>query len=97
MNGEQTGTIRITVGADKGYDTEDFINELRTMNATPHVAAKAKRVGYRRPSHAACRLRHQQRIRKRIEEEFGWSKTVALAAKTMLRGVERFGADRCPY
>ena len=33
---------RVTLGADKGYDTEDFVNELRTMNVTPHVAAKAK-------------------------------------------------------
>ena len=41
--------IRVTLGADKGYDTEDFVNELRTMNVTPHVAAKAKRVRHRRP------------------------------------------------
>ena len=33
---------RLTLGADKGYDSEDFVNELRSMNVTPHVAAKAK-------------------------------------------------------
>ena len=33
---------RVTLGADKGYDTQDFVNELRTMNVAPHVAAKAK-------------------------------------------------------
>lgn len=84
---------RITLGADKGYDAEDFVNELRAMNVTPHVAAKTKGSAIdgrttRHPGYATS-----QRIRKRIEETFGWSKTVGLGAKTMLRGLERVGAQ----
>ena len=85
--------VRITLGADKGYDAEDFVNELRSMNVTPHVAAKAKgsAIDGRTTRHAGYTI--SQRIRKRIEEPFGWSKTVGLAAKTMLRGLERVGAQ----
>jgi len=85
--------VRITVGADKGYDAEDFVNELRAMNVTPHVAAKAKgsAIDGRTTRHAGYAI--SQRIRKRIEEPFGWSKTVGLAAKTMLRGLDRVGAQ----
>jgi transposase/IS5 family transposase len=84
---------RITLGADKGYDTEDFVNELRSMNVTPHVAAKAKgsALDGRTTRHAGYAV--SQRIRKRIEEVFGWGKTVGPIAKTMLRGVERVGAQ----
>ena len=85
--------MRITVGADKGYDTEDFVNELRAMNVTPHVAAKAKgsAIDGRTTRHTSYAI--SQRFRKRIEEAFGWSKTIGPAAKTMLRGVERVGAQ----
>lgn len=85
--------VRITLGADKGYDAEDFVNELRSMNVTPHVAAKAKgsALDRRTTRHAGYAL--SQRIRKRIEEAFGWSKTVGPAAKTMLRGLDRVGAQ----
>jgi hypothetical protein len=84
---------RITLGADKGYDTEDFVNELRSMNVTPHVAAKAKgsALDGRTTRHAGYAV--SQRIRKRIEEVFGWGKTVGPLAKTMLRGIERVGAQ----
>jgi transposase len=85
--------VRITLGADKGYDAEDFVNELRSMNVTPHVAAKSKgsAIDGRTTRHAGYAI--SQRIRKRIEEPFGWSKTVGLAAKTMLRGLERVGGQ----
>ena len=85
--------VRITLGADKGYDAEDFVNELRAMNVTPHVAAKAKgsAIDGRTTRHAGYGL--SQRIRKRIEEPFGWGKTVGPIAKTMLRGLERAGAQ----
>ena len=81
------------MGADKGYDVQDFVNELRSMNVTPHVAAKAKGSAIdgrttRRPGYALS-----QRIRKRIEEPFGWSKTVGPVAKTMLRGLKRVGGQ----
>lgn len=84
---------RITLGADKGYDAEDFVNELRSMNVTPHVAAKAKgsTLDARTTRHAGYAV--SQRIRKRIEEVFGWAKTVGPVAKTMLRGVGRVGAQ----
>jgi hypothetical protein len=84
---------RITLGADKGYDTEDFVNELRSMNVTPHVAAKVagSAIDGRTTRHAGYAT--SQRIRKRIEEAFGWSKTIGPAARTMLRGLERVGAQ----
>jgi transposase len=84
---------RITLGADKGYDVQDFVNELRSMNVTPHVAAKSKgsAIDGRTMRHAGYAI--SQRIRKRIEEPFGWSKTVGLEAKTMLRGLERVGGQ----
>ena len=84
---------RITLGGDKGFDTEDFVNELRSMNVTPHVAQNTTnrrsaidRRTTRHPGYAAS-----QRIRKRIEEAFGWIKTVAGQRKTRFRGVARVG------
>ena len=69
----------ITLGADKAYDAEDFVNELRSMNATPHVAqntnGRSSAIDGRTTRHAGYAL--SQRIRKRIEEAFGWIKTVA--------------------
>lgn len=84
---------RITLAADKGYDAEDFVNELRSMNVTPHVAAKNKgsAIDGRTTRHAGYTI--SLRVRKRIEEVFGWGKTVGPIAKTMLRGVERAGAQ----
>ena len=84
---------RITLGADKGYDAEDFVNELRSMNVTPHVAAKVtgSAVDGRTTRHEGYAV--SQRIRKRIEEVFGWGKTVGPLARTMLRGTERVGAQ----
>jgi hypothetical protein len=83
----------LTLGADKGYDSEDFVNELRSMNVTPHVAAKAKgsAIDGRTRRHDGYAL--SQRIRKRIEEAFGWGKTIGPVAKTMLRGIGRAGAQ----
>jgi transposase len=84
---------RITLGADKGYDAEDFVNELRSMNVTPHVAAKVtgSALDGRTTRHEGYAV--SQRIRKRIEEVFGWGKTVGPLARTMLRGAERVGAQ----
>jgi transposase len=84
---------RITLGADKGYDAEDFVNELRSMNVTPHVAAKitGSAIDGRTTRHEGYAV--SQRIRKRIEEVFGWGKTVGPLAQTMLRGTERVGAQ----
>lgn len=84
---------RITLGGDKNYDAEDFVNELRSMNVTPHVAAKrtGSALDGRTTRHAGYAM--SQRIRKRIEEVFGWGKTVGPLAQTMLRGAERVGAQ----
>ena len=83
----------ITLGTDKGYDAEDFINELRSMRVTPHVAQNTSRrrsaIDGRTTRHAGYRV--SQRIRKRIEEAFGWIKTVAGQEKTRFCGVERVG------
>jgi transposase len=83
----------VTLGADKAYDTEDFVGELRSMNVTPHVA---QNTGNRRSAIDGRTTRHggydvSQRIRKRIEEAFGWIKTIAGQEKTKLRGVGRVG------
>ena len=85
------GERRITLGADKGYDTSDFIADLRTLNVMPHVAAKVKASALdgRTTRHAGYKA--SQRKRKRIEEAFGWGKTIGTVAKTMLRGLERVG------
>ena len=84
---------RLTLGADKGYDTEDFVNELRSMNVTPHVAAKVAGSAIDRRTTRHAGYATSQRIRKRIEEAFGWSKTIGPAARTMLRGIKRVGAQ----
>jgi hypothetical protein len=84
-------SVAITLGADKAYDAADFIEELRTLNVRPHVAQNTSgrrsaidRRTTRHPGYAAS-----QRIRKRIEETFGWTKTVAGMRKTKLRGLPK--------
>ncbi|WP_041482731.1 IS5 family transposase, partial [Bradyrhizobium elkanii] len=83
----------ITLGADKAYDAEDFVNELRSMNVTPHVAqntsGRSSAIDGRTTRHGGYAV--SQRIRKRIEEAFGWIKTVAGQEKTRFRGRERVG------
>lgn len=82
-------TRRLTLGADKGYNSADFVRDLRQACVTPHVARKAR--------HSAIdgrTIRHEgyalpQKQRKRIEETFGWAKTVGGMAQTVSRGVER--------
>jgi len=88
------GTNRVTVGADKGYDTKDFVAECRHMNVTPHVAQNVKRNGGsaidgRTTRHEGYEI--SQRKRKRIEECFGWMKTIALVRKVRHRGIEKVG------
>ena len=82
---------RITLGADKAYDTEDFVNELRSMNVVPHVAAKIRgsAVDGRTTRHAGYAA--SLRVRKRIEEAFGWTKSAAGFARTRHRGRDRVG------
>jgi transposase len=90
---------RITLGADKAYDVETFIAALRERNVTPHIAIDGHltKTGKRRKTAIDARTtRHpgyaaSQIIRKRIEEAFGWIKTVAVLRKTRHRGVARVG------
>jgi transposase len=83
----------ITLGADKAYDAEDFINELRSMRVTPHVAqnmsGRSSAIDKRTTRHGGYAV--SQRIRKCIEEAFGWIKTIAGQEKTKLRGRDRVG------
>ena len=76
---------RVTLGADKGYDTQDFVNELRTMNVAPHVAAKAKGSAIDGRATRRAGYKTSQLIRKRIEEVFGWTKSAAGLRKTKSR------------
>ena len=85
------GIERITLAADKAYDTKDFVNEMRGMNVTPHVSQNTKRAGGsaidgRTTRHEGYQV--SQRKRKRIEEDFGWIKTVGTLRKTRHRGLE---------
>ena len=82
------GSQHRTVGADKGYDTADFVWECRDLGITPHVAQRPRSaIDARTTHHEGYRL--SQRIRKRVEEIFGWLKTVAGGRKLRYRGVAR--------
>ena len=88
------GTKRVTVAGDKGYDTKDFVSECRNMHVTPHVAQNDKRPGgsainARTTRHTGYQI--SQLKRKRIEESFGWLKTVALMRKVRHRGIFKVG------
>ena len=84
---------RATLGADKSYDTRDFVDALRGLAVTPHIA---QNLTHRRSTLDRRTTRHpgyetSQRHRKRIEEIFGWLKTVGLLRKTRHRGAARVG------
>lgn len=88
MVGQRPGTHRITVGADKLYDTQGFVTDLRELRATPHVAQNDTR---RRSAIDGRTTRHSgydvsQQLRKRVEEIFGWGKTIGPMRKTKFRG-----------
>ena len=86
------GTKRITLGGDKGYDTKDFVAECGRRNVTPHVAQnitqqRGSAIDERTTRH--CGYSVSQRIRKRVEEIFGWTKTVANFRRTRFKGGAR--------
>jgi transposase len=82
---------RVTLGADKGYDTRDFVAAARLLGVTPHVAQnttnRASAIDGRTTRHAGYAVSQQRR--KRVEEIFGWLKTVGLMRKTRHRGTRR--------
>ena len=84
---------RITVGADKAYDSRDFVADMRRLGVTPHVS---QNTNGRRSAIDGRTTRHpgyaiSQRKRKRIEEVFGWMKAAAGFRKTRHRGTARVG------
>jgi transposase len=82
-------TRQLTLGADKGFDAAEFVADLRQACVTPHVAQKSRHsaIDGRTTRHEgyALSIKH----RKRIEEAFGWAKTVGGMAQTVYRGLER--------
>lgn len=89
MVSSKTGDHQITVGADKAYDTKDLVADLRDLGATPHVAQnksknRSSAIDGRTTRHPGYEV--SQRKRKRVEEIFGWMKTVALFRKVRHRG-----------
>ena len=87
-----TGMKKRTVGADKNYDTAGFVADCRAMNITPHVARNDKRPGGsaidgRTSRHANYKV--SQRNRKRVEEPFGWGKSIGLIRQMKVRGLSK--------
>ena len=82
-------TRRLTLGADRGYDAAGFVADLRQACVTPHVAQKSRysAIDGRTTRHEGYDL--SLKHRKRIEEAFGWAKTVGGMAQTVYRGIER--------
>lgn len=83
----------VTLGADKSYDTKDFVNNLRRLRVTPHVAQndtnRSSAIDERTTRHAGYEV--SQRKRKLVEQIFGWLKTIGLMRKVRHCGTERIG------
>src|SRR5438477_9719452 len=93
MVADRPGNHRITLGADKAYDVAEFVADLREYNVSPHVAQnttnRRSAIDGRTTRHPGYAL--SGRVRKRIEEVFGWTKTAAGLRKTHHRGLARVG------
>ena len=91
MAGEIPGMRKVTLAADKGYDTRDCIRQLGDRNITPHVAQndtnRRSAIDRRTTRHPGYKV--SQKKRKLVEQMFGWAKTVGLMRKTRHRGTER--------
>ncbi len=85
---KRAGTQRLTLGGDKNYDTRDFVEELRQQRVTPHVAQsnqnRSSAIDGRTTRHGGYAV--SQKKRKRVEEIFGWMKTIGLMRKVRHRG-----------
>jgi len=85
------GSRRLTLGADKAYDAREFVDDLRDLNVTPHIAQntsnRTSAIDARTTRHPGYAISQQKR--KRTEEPFGWAKTIGGLARPMLRGVAR--------
>ena len=84
---------RVTLGGDKNYDTRDFVEKLRRLQITPHVAQndtnRSSAIDQRTTRHPGYEV--SQRKRKRVEQSFGWMKMVGMLKKVKLRGLEKVG------
>ena len=89
MAADIPGVHRVTIGADKGYDCKQFVDDLRSLTVTPHVAQKVKgsAIDGRTTRHEGYAV--SQKKRKRVEEIFGWMKTVAWLRKARYKGEEK--------
>jgi hypothetical protein len=91
MVGHRATSGRITLGADTGYDSRDVVEALWLLQVTPHVAQhtshRSSAIDQRTTRHAGYRV--SQCKRKRVEEIFGWLKTIGLLRKTRHRGRAR--------
>lgn len=90
---EKSGGHRVTLGGDKNYDTHDFVEELRACKVSPHVAQnttnRSSAIDGRTTRHPGYAV--SQRKRKRVEEVFGWMKTIGLMRKLRHRGRDLVG------
>jgi hypothetical protein len=85
------GSRRLTLGADKAYDVHEFVDDLRDLNVTPHIAQnttnRSSAIDARTTHHPGYAISQQKR--KRTEEPFGWAKMIGGFARPMLRGAAR--------
>ncbi|MDQ2711510.1 MAG: IS5 family transposase [Acidobacteriota bacterium] len=86
---------RVTLGGDRAYDTSAFVASIRELKLTPHVTQnnnnRRSAIDERTTRHQGYEISQRKRKRKRVEEVFGWIKTIALQRKTRFRGLERVG------
>ena len=91
MASQISGVQQVTLGGDKNYDTQELVRDLREMKVTPHVAQnntnRRSAIDGRTTQHAGYAI--SQKKRKRIEESFGWMKTIGMLKKVKLRGLEK--------
>jgi transposase len=91
MASQIPGVKAVTLGADKNYDTQELVRDLREMRVTPHVAQnnanRRSAIDGRTTEHPGYAI--SQKKRKRIEESFGWMKTIGMLKKVKLRGLEK--------
>ena len=91
MASQIAGVKQVTLGGDKNYDTQELVRDLRGMKVTPHVTQnntnRRSAINGRTTQHAGYAI--SQKKRKRIEESFGWMKTIGMLKKVKLRGLEK--------
>ena len=93
MANQMRGGKRLTLAADKNYDTRDFVRRLRQVHITPHVAQnttnRSSAIDRRTTRHGGYALSQQKR--KRVEQSFGWMKMIGMLRKVKLRGRKKVG------